>query len=153
MNFSWWVFRTRRDLLGYFRAVRRSLVPDGVFFLDIYGGWESMREQRDRRVVGGAARGFTYTWHQERFDPLTHAMTARVHFRLRDGTRLRRAFTYEWRLWTVPETRDALADAGFSRTTVYWEGEDARGEGNGVFTPAEHGEACPAFVSYIAAER
>jgi SAM-dependent methyltransferase len=152
MNFSWWVFRTRSDLLGYFASVRRSLVRDGLFVLDIYGGWESMREQTDRRVVGGSKRGFTYLWHQAAFDPITHHMKAHIHFQLRDRSRIRRAFTYDWRLWTIPETRDALTDAGFTRSTVYWEGEDSRGEGNGVFTPAEHGDAGPAFIAYLVAQ-
>lgn len=152
-NFSWWVFTTRSDLLRYFRTVRRSLARGGVFVLDTYGGWESIREQRDRRQVGGRKRGFTYIWDQARFDPITNGMTAHIHFRLADGARLRKAFTYDWRLWTIPETRDALADAGFTRSTVYWEGEDSRGEGDGVFTAAEHAETCPSFIAYIVAER
>lgn len=150
-NFSWWVFTTRADLLRYFRGVRAALAVGGVFILDIYGGWESMKEQRDRRVIGGKERGFTYIWDQAKFDPVTNRMTAHIHFRMRDGSRQRRSFTYEWRLWTIPEVRDALADAGFARTIVYWEGEDKDGEGDGNFTPAEHAEQCPAFISYIAA--
>ena len=69
MNFSWWVFHTRRDLLAYFRAVRRSLVRDGVFFLDIYGGYEAQSEIRERTQIGGKKRGFTYIWDEERFEP------------------------------------------------------------------------------------
>jgi hypothetical protein len=150
-NFSWWVFTARADLLRYFRGVRGSLVRDGLFVLDIYGGWESLKEMRERRVVGGPTRGFTYIWDHSKFDPITNQMTAHIHFRMRDGSRLRRAFTYDWRLWTIPETRDALADAGFKKTIVYWEGEDKDGEGDGVFTPAEHAEQCPSFIAYIVA--
>lgn len=153
MNFSWWVFKTRPELLRYFRSVRRSLVRDGMLFLDIYGGWESMKEHRDRRVVGGNHRGFTYIWDQDRFDPVTNHLLAHITFRLRDGSRLSRAFTYDWRLWTIPETREVLADAGFRRTTVFWEGEDRRGEGNGVFTPSESGESGPSYIAYIVAEK
>jgi len=152
-NFSWWVFTTRADLLRYFRTVRSSLARDGVFVLDTYGGWESIREQRDRRLVGGKKRGFTYIWDQARFDPITNGMTAHIHFRLADGSRQRKAFTYDWRLWTIPETRDVLADAGFRASTVYWEGEDKKGDGDGVFTPAAHAETCPSFIAYIVAER
>lgn len=153
MNFSWWVFKTRSDLLRYFRSVRRSLVRDGMFFLDIYGGWESMKEHRDRRVIGGSRRGFTYVWDQDRFDPVSNHLLAHISFRLRDGSRVARAYTYDWRLWTIPETREALADAGFRRTTVYWEGEDRRGEGNGVFTASEEGQAGPSFIAYLVAEK
>lgn len=152
-NFSWWVFHTRRDLLAYFRGVRRSLVRDGLFVLDIMGGWEVTREQRERWAIGGTKRGFTYQWHQEKFDPVTARATCHIGFKLRDGRRMPRAFTYDWRVWTVPETRDALADAGFTRTTVYWEGDDRKGGGNGVFRPTERGEACASFIAYIVAER
>jgi SAM-dependent methyltransferase len=153
MNFSWWTFKTRRDLGEYFRAVRRSLVRDGVFFLDIYGGWESLKPQTDRRQVGGKTRGFTYLWQQTECDAVNNTTTCYIHFRFPDGSRLRRAFRYDWRVWTIPETRELLADCGFSRTTVYWEGEEPDGEGNGIFTPAEHGECCPSFIAYIVAER
>lgn len=153
MNFSWWIFKSRELLLRYFRSVHQSLVKDGVFFLDIYGGWESMKEQRDRRQIDGKARGFTYVWDQERFDPVTNETLCHIHFRFRDGSWLRKAFTYDWRLWTVPETREALADAGFAKTTVYWEGDDGKGGGNGIFEPAEHGECCAAFIAYIVAEK
>lgn len=151
-NFSWWVFHERRDLLAYFRAARRSLARDGLFILDIMGGWESMREQTDRWRVGGVKRGFMYRWRQERFDPVTGRARCSIGFTLDDGRRVSRAFTYDWRVWTIPETRDALADAGYRRTTVYWEGDDGKGGGNGVFTPAEHGEACASFIAYIIAE-
>ena len=62
-----------------------------------------------------------------------------------------RAFTYDWRLWSLPETRDVLADAGFRKTIVYWEGEDAKGDGDGNFRPAKTAECCATFVAYIAA--
>lgn len=155
MNFSWWVFRDRATLGSYFRSVRRSLARDGVFFMDIYGGWEAMREQTERRpVLGGhrSRRGFTYVWEQESFDPVTNHARCHISFRLRDGRVLRRAFTYEWRLWTIPEARDLLLESGFRRVRVYWEGDDGKGSGNGVFTESERGECCAAFIAYLTAE-
>jgi cyclopropane fatty-acyl-phospholipid synthase-like methyltransferase len=153
MNFSYWIFQTRPELRHYFEKVRESLVKDGIFFLDTYGGWESTKIQRERRQIGGKKRGFTYIWDQATFDPITNHGTNYIHFRLADGTHLRKAFTYDWRVWSIPEIRELLEEAGFSRVTVYWEGEDENGEGDGIFTPAQHGEACPVFISYIVAER
>jgi hypothetical protein len=46
---------------------------------------------------------------------------------------MRRAFTYDWRLWQLAELRDALLDAGFAGVEAYWEGEDADGQGTGLF--------------------
>lgn len=153
MNFSWWIFKTRPQLLEYFRTVRASLVRDGLFFLDIYGGWESLKEQRDRRPIGGKVRGYTYIWDQEKCDPVTNETLCHIHFKFRDGSTLKKAFTYDWRVWTIPEVREALVDAGFTKSTVYWEGDDGKGGGDGVFTPAENGECEKAFIAYIVAER
>lgn len=148
MNFSYWIFHAREQLLGYFRTVRASLARGGVFFLDHYGGWEAMKPQQDRR----REKGFTYIWDQAEYNPITGAYRCHIHFRFRDGTMMRRAFTYDWRLWTLPEIRDLLAEAGFRRVTVYWEGDDGRGGGNGVFRPSLKGEPCPSFITYIVAE-
>jgi hypothetical protein len=46
-----------------------------------------------------------------------------------------------------------LHDAGFRNVTVYWEGEDEDGEGNGEFTPDAKGEADLAWIAYIVAEK
>ncbi len=156
MNFSWWVFQERATLKKYFSSVRRSLVRDGVFFLDIYGGWETYKEQTEHRPIFGghrSSRGFTYVWQQEAFDPVTNRTRCHISFRLRDGSRVKRAFSYDWRVWSIPETRDVLLDAGFKRVTVYWEGDDGKGSGNGDFQPATTGECCPSFIAYIAAEK
>lgn len=154
MNFSWWILKDRAKVLKYFRSARRSLVRDGLFILDIFGGPDAMDELRERRKIGGKSPGgFTYVWDQERFNPITNETLCHIHFRLNDGRGIRKAFTYDWRVWTIPETRDILADAGFKKTTVYWEGDDGKGGGNGVFRPAKHGECCAAFIAYIVAER
>lgn len=153
MNFSYWIFQTREELRAYFRTVRESLGPRGVFFLDHYGGWESMKEQRDKREIKTRRGPFTYIWDQAAYDPITGAMECAIHFHFPDGTRMRNAFRYSWRLWTLPELRELLAEAGFRNVTVYWEGDDNKGSGNGVFTPATRGEACPAFICYLSAER
>ena len=51
-----------------------------------------------------------------------------------DGTRLRRAFSYDWRFWTLPELRELLEEAGFSSVEVYVEGWDEDDEeGDGVY--------------------
>jgi hypothetical protein len=153
MNFSYWVFKDRRTLLRYFSTVRASLVRDGIFFFDIYGGPDAFDEMKDRRPIGGKKRGFTYIWDQERVDHITNETLCHIHFRFPDGRSIRKAFTYDWRIWTIPEVRDILADAGFKRTTVYWEGDDGKGGGSGTFRPQKHGECGAAFIAYIVAER
>ncbi len=153
LNFSYWVFKQRAVLLQYFRSVRTSLARDGLFVLDIYGGPDAFDELSDKTPIGGTKRGFTYIWEQEHVDHITNETLCHIHFRLADGRRVNKAFTYDWRIWTIPEVRDVLADAGFTRTTVYWEGEDGKGGGNGIFRPQKHGDCGAAFIAYIVAER
>jgi hypothetical protein len=153
MNFSYWIFKERKVLLKYFRTVHQSLVRDGVFFLDIYGGPDAFDEIRERRPIGGKKRGFTYIWDQEHVDHITNETLCHIHFKFPDGRAIRKAFTYDWRIWTIPEVRDILSDAGFKSTTVYWEGDDGKGGGNGVFKPQKHGECGAAFIAYIIAEK
>jgi hypothetical protein len=149
-NFSYFLFKSREALIGYFRHARTQLKRDGVMFLDCYGGYESFSEQTEERDLDG----FTYQWHTERYDPVTGDVLNHIHFVFPDGTKMRKAFTYDWRLWTIPEIRECLADAGFRRTHVYWEGTDhATGEGDGVFRRTTVGEACGGWIAYIAAER
>ena len=50
-------------------------------------------------------------------------------------------------------SREVLDEAGFSKSTLYWEGEDEDGEGNGEFTPEDRGEADLAWIAYIVAEK
>jgi len=149
MNFSYWLLNKRNDLVAYFRTVRESLGPDGVFILDHYGGSDALTETTEDRELDG----FTYVWDQDKYDPITGMMTAYIHFKFPDGTKLKKAFKYHWRHYTLPELQDCLLDAGFSDVTVYWEGEDEDGEGDGVFSPATEGEADPAFITYVVAQR
>jgi len=148
-NFSYFTFKTRPLLRRYFRACRRAIAWGGMLLLDAYGGSDAMRELRERRKE----RGYTYIWEQHHVNPLTAHVINHIHFRFPDGSRLRRAFTYDWRLWTLPELTELLDEAGFRKVTIYWEGSDKNGEGNGIFSRTQEGEACEGWVAYLAAEK
>lgn len=147
MNFSWQVFKTRDDLRAYFARARDALVDDGVLFMDIFGGYESQKEMKEKT----RHKGFTYVWEQARYEPISGHLTCYIHFHFEDGSKLKRAFVYEWRLWSLVEVQELLREAGFADVVVYWQGEDEDGEPNGVFEPAEAGDADPAWVCMIAA--
>ncbi len=148
MNFSYYLFHERQILIEYFRNVRRNLAADGVFFLDAYGGYESHMNITEKRKCDG----FTYVWEQAEFNPIDHRLQCYIHFRFKDGSRLERAFSYDWRLWTLPELTEILRAAGFTEVTVYWEGTDEEsGEGDGIFTPATRGDADAGWVCYLTA--
>jgi SAM-dependent methyltransferase len=148
MNFSYWVFREREIMKRYFRRVRDGLAPDGIFFVDAFGGYEAFQELEESTDHGR----FTYVWDQESYNPITGDLTCHIHFRFKDGSKLKNAFTYHWRLWTLPELTEMLGECGF-RPTVYWEGTDANGEGDGNFSPATVGEADAGWIAYIVAEK
>ena len=75
------------------------------------------------------------------------------HFKFKDGSRLDKAFTYDWRFWTVPEITELLKEAGFSNSTVYWEETDEDGDETGEFVPATEGPADPSWIAYIVAQK
>jgi hypothetical protein len=147
LNFSYWVFKTRQDLLGYFKAVREGLTKDGLVLLDAYGGWEAQEPMLEPRDIGG----FTYVWDQDAFDPVTHDVTNHIHFEFADGTRMNKAFTYQWRLWSLPEIQELLTEAGFSKVSVYWDGTDE--DSAPRYRPAKRAKSQPGWIAYIIAER
>lgn len=149
MNFSYWCFKTRKRLRGYFKGVRRALAKSGLLIIDIYGGYEAFRVTKDRHKN----KAYTYIWDQAGYDPITGDMLAHIHFSFPDGSRIKRAFSYDWRLWSIPELQELLDASGFHRSTVYWQGEDENGEGDGIFEPATKGEPDAAWIAYLVAEK
>ena len=148
-NFSYYCFTTRDELRNYFASVRAALKPDGVFFLDSFGGPEASDLVKEKTKLDG----FTYVWEQAQFEPVTGRILCHIHFKFPDGSKIKRAFTYDWRLWTLPELRELLTEAGYSKVRVYWEGDDGDGGGNGEFTEHATGEADLAWIAYLVAER
>lgn len=147
-NFSYWVFKTRIAMLDYFRAARQSLGEEGLFYLDAYGGWESMEPMLERRKVRG---GFTYVWDQNRIDPITHHVINHIHFEFRDGTKLEKAFTYDWRFWTLPELQELLDEAGFSEVRVYW--DDTEDDEEPDYRVRRRASNQPGWLAYLVAVR
>lgn len=148
MNFSYMLFNTRDKLRSYFERAYKAITDDGLFLLDAYGGSEAFDEIEEERDLDG----FTYVWDQHRFNPLTNEAENYIHFKFPDGTKLHRAFRYDWRLWTLPEIRELLHEAGFKTVLVYWEGTDEEtGEGDGEWEVTEVGEACPGWIAYLVA--
>ena len=151
-NFSYWVFKKRAEMLDYFIGVQNDLAKDGIFIIDLHGGPESIQELEEETVM--TDKSFTYVWDQDAINPITGEARLHIHFRFPDGTELTDAFTYDWRLWGLPELRDLLIDAGFSSANCYWEGTDEDGEsGDGVFTKSEVGDACLSYVAYLVATK
>ncbi|MBL9032531.1 MAG: hypothetical protein JNM80_12600 [Phycisphaerae bacterium] len=145
-NFPLGYFHDRPSLLRYLRAARARLRPRGVFVCDTYGGSSSfVRGSITRDHFAPDGTRVRYTWQQRHADPITGLVEDALHFRAtRAGEVVYEeadAFVYHWRLWSVPELRDALAEAGFGRTEVYADLADAVDErGHTYVRPVENGE-------------
>jgi len=153
-NYSYFALHDRALLLRYLRAARASLTADGMLLLDTGGGPGFVETRSDRRrfamPAGVKPRGrYSYIWDQRAFDPVTRRGDYRIHFRLPGGRLLRNAFCYDWRLWTIPEMRDALLEAGFRDTAVWWEQADVDGDGNGTYAPAERADNDWSWNAYV----
>lgn len=146
-NFSYFIFKERKEMLKYFKSVHRSLKKPGLFFLDIVGGPEMQTVLEERTKF----KKFTYFWDCQRFNPIRNEGLWAIHFKPKGKKKIKNVFTYDWRLWSPAELRDILADAGFKETVFYWEGDDPDGGGNGEFYPSEEEENCDSWIGYIVA--
>lgn len=157
LNFSYWVFKTRRGLLDYLRAARRSLRPGGMLFLDAFGGTdaaqalvETSRIPATRGPGGERIPRFTFEWEQASFNPVDHHLRCHIHFRLGDGRVMRRAFSYDWRMWTLPEIRELLAEAGFRGSRVYLQDwDDEAGQALTTYSPRARFENQSGWLAYV----
>ena len=150
MNFSYQLFTTRKKLGNYFKEVRKALDKDGILFMDAFGGYEAYQEIKEKRKF----KNYKYIWEHASYNPIDGSMRCHIHFAFPDGSKLKKAFTYDWRLWSLPELRELLEEAGFSKVTVYWEETDPKsGDGTGVYSPATVGSADPGWVCFLVAEK
>jgi SAM-dependent methyltransferase len=144
-NFSYFCLLTRQELLKYCKRVKASLKPGGIFVLDIFGGPEHGGPSCETRRTSGV----TYKFEQDLFDPISNRARFHIHFKRAGERAHKKAFTYNWRMWSIPEVRDILMDAGFSETLVLWEGTGKNGRGNGIYSKRDKGESCEAWTAHI----
>jgi len=149
-NFSSYLFHPLPELLTYFRCVRRSLAPGGIFMVDGYGGWDSGRSLKETRKVRSPEGTFGYVWDQADFNPIDNRALCYIHFEFKNRKMMKRAFTYEWRIYSPAEVSDALAAAGFRNIKVFWDFEDDDSASD--FRPAKRVENCPGWIFYVIAD-
>jgi len=153
-NFSFWIFKTREEVVDYFRIARSNLEPEGIMVMDMMGGGECYNVgQIDKRKIKKGKNGFSYHWEQAHYNPVNHDATFYISFKFNDGSRLKRAFEYEWRFWTIPEVREMLAEAGFRESHTYWEREGEDGEDTDIWERGEGAISHPSWLAYIVAVR
>lgn len=149
LNFSFYFMKDRCDLLRYFKRCRQALSKNGLLVLDAFGGPAYLGPHSDRRR--NSEKKFSFWWEIESFDAISHNIKTHLHFKL-DGQKIRkRVFSYDWRLWTLPELTDILRQAGFNKIEYWAEGLDSRGDGNGRFGKIKSEKNCETWVTYVTA--
>jgi hypothetical protein len=149
LNFSYFGFKKREDLKRYFQAAYNRLSDKGLLIMDCFGGQSCMEPNEHETEYDD----FSYYWDQDTFDPLTNEAMFYIHYRPKGQKKMKNVFTYDWRLWSLPELRDLLEEIGFKKVHYYWEGTDEDGEGDGNFNKIEKGEICDSWVAYIVGEK
>lgn len=140
-NFPIGYHHTRRDLLRYLRNANASLNRRGVLVFDLYGGRDAftpgkiiqlLRAPKERPWSGELIE---YAFEQRTANPLTGRVVDALHFKAwpartrmptnprakqpRPAADIPDAFIYDWRLWSLPELHDALAEAGFGHVDIH----------------------------------
>ena len=157
LNFSFCVFKQREILLSYIKRVQESLNHEGLFVMDIYGGTESATVKCDdvREIPGITTPDgmeipdFEYIWDQAKYNPINHHTTCHIHFKVPGFKRISKAFTYDWRLWSLPELQEILIEAGFSKAEVYLHDFDDDGDSDETFRLRKTYENVQGWVAYV----
>jgi hypothetical protein len=159
-NFSIGELHSRHDLITYLRHARTRLRPEGIFACDLYGGESAFltgQISQEHELPDG--RTVSYVWEQREANPLTGMVTNVLHFRLLEGETVVQemldAFVYRWRLWGIPELRDALMEAGFAATGVFPKMPDAVDDSGGAYVTSieDPDELDDSFVVLVAARQ
>ena len=144
-NFSYFVFKQRKMMRNYFKTVREKLNKKGLFIIDIFGGSDVQGNSEETMTQ----KNFTYYWEQSHFNSIDNSAQFAIHFKRRGEKKRKNAFVYYWRLWSMPEIKDLLKEAGFSKSFVYMEGFDRKGDGTGIFRKRTREDECDTWIAYI----
>jgi hypothetical protein len=157
-NFSYCVFKQRAQMKAYYRSVHDSLVDDGAFIFDLFGGTQGMNTTYEERRIAGRIRpdgtkipSFKYGWEHAHFNVVNHDIHCHIDFKLKGQPKMRRVFSYDWRLWTIPELADLLHETGFSRVETYLHGWTDDGESDEKYRKTKVFENSEGWLAYIVA--
>jgi two-component SAPR family response regulator len=111
-----------------------------------------------RKLRGPAGQRVEYTWEQRETDPATNIVLDTLSFVVTASGKAKQypdAFVYHWRIWSIPEVRDAMMDAGFRAVDVYARMGDAiDSDGNLYVSPIQSGDELDEnYVVYVVGRR
>nr|KAJ3419242.1 hypothetical protein HK105_007214 [Polyrhizophydium stewartii] len=126
LNYGVFYHHRRADLVKYLRRCADALNHGGVLIVDCFGG--ARVSSVEGRLFKRRFSDFTYFFEQKPMDALSSIVHVHLHFRFDDGSWLKNAFTYEFRVYTIREIREAMLEAGFARTFVWIDVADRASE-------------------------
>jgi len=148
-NFSFWIFKTREEVLEYFKVAYANLAAEGVIVMDMMGGRDCYDSDLvDKRTIVKGKNGFKYHWEQAYFNPVNSHCKFYIHFKFADGSKIKKAFQYDWRFWTIPEVRELLMEAGFRDAVVYWE-EDTEDDEDATWSKVDEAPNDYSWLCYV----
>ncbi|KAJ2688219.1 hypothetical protein GGH99_003078 [Coemansia sp. RSA 1285] len=119
-----------RDSHGLTSDDRIKLVCADVF--DVHGD-DSKIQGRHEAARSGISRvrnigTFRYYFRQGNFDMLRNTTRFSLSFRMQDGSMLKDCFTYDFRVYSLCELREAMLEAGFDDVCVWISAKDSMEE-------------------------
>lgn len=155
-NFSYCCFKTRDKLRSYFQEAHRNLAKDGVLVVDLFGGTEAIMETTEARDVaeeihrdGTVIPEFEYTWRHTHYNVINHHIECAIDFKV-GKKKIKNAFTYDWRLWSLPEVKEIMIEAGFESVDIFMHGWTKDGECDDRFIKRTYFENAEGWLAYIA---
>lgn len=152
-NFSYCLIHERSELLSYFKKCYASLNQEGMLIIDNFGGSDSENLEIQETYVDNndSLPPFIFQFERKSFNPINRRAQYAIHFLYPDGPQLIDAFNYDFRMWSIPEIRDLMKEAGFSKSKVYWEApEDAPITKNDYYASEEE-ENTSSWNTYVVA--
>ena len=152
-NFSYNLLHERSELLSYFRKCHSSLNEKGMLIIDNFGGSDSEELVIQETFIDNNdyISPFTFEFERKSFNPITRRAQYSINFIYPDGPELMDAFKYDFRMWSIPELRDIMKEAGFSKSLVYWETPEGETVAENDFYASEKEENTSSWNAYIVA--
>jgi len=145
LNFSYFIFKDRKTLKKYFQIAYNSLPKHGLFIMDHFGGSECYEADTEKRHEDG----FLYFWEQGDLNPVNNNCKFAIHFKPDGQRKIKNAFEYDWRLWSIPELTDILYEVGFNEVKIFFETDKTDKKGYSKYKETSEWEPMGCHLSYI----
>ncbi|KAJ1921539.1 hypothetical protein H4219_000576 [Mycoemilia scoparia] len=116
LNYSMGFYHKRADLIRYLKHSYNNLEDFGILVCDIFGGMDSYSSNN---VTIREFSDFRYKFEQKNFDLATNTAQLSISYRMADGTHLKDAFAYTFRVYTPFELKEAMLESGFKAVSIW----------------------------------